>query len=85
MTPVWVRLPNPSIHFWTLNFLAYIGNDLGYFIKIDINKVDQGLFTFTQISIELDLNHGLPNTILIVLDDSTYTQSLDYENVVFHY
>jgi hypothetical protein len=83
-TPVWVRLPNLPLHFYTPNFLPTLGNVLGRFIKIDTDQITRGFVTFTRICVEIDLSQGLPDRILIDwTEDDPYTQLVDYENTAF--
>jgi hypothetical protein len=83
-TPVWVRLPNLPLHFYTPSFLPTLGNVLGRFIKIDTDRITKGFVTFARICIEIDLSQGLPDRILIDwTEDDPYTQLVDYENTSF--
>ena len=80
-TPIWVRLPNLPLHFWTPHFLSTIGNSLGRFIKINGDRISKGLVTFARICMEMDLNAGLSNRILIDwTNDEPYIHLLDYKN-----
>jgi hypothetical protein len=83
-TPVWVRLPNLPLHFYTPAFLPTLGNVLGRFIKIDTDRITKGFITFACICVEIDLSQGLPDRILIDwTEDDPYTQMVDYENTAF--
>lgn len=63
---VWVRLYNLLLHFWNEGVLEGIGNSLGRYIKIDIQRLDERIFTFARICVELDLSKGLPESIYLV-------------------
>jgi hypothetical protein len=83
-TPVWVRLPNLPLHFYTPYFLPTLGNALGRFIKLDTDQISKGFITFACICVEIDLSQGLPDRILIDwTEDEPYTQLVDYENTAF--
>lgn len=47
--PVWVKLYNLPLHFWHYKVLSAIGNSLGKILKIDGDRVNQGIFTFARI------------------------------------
>ena len=61
--PVWVRLHNLPIHFWDQKILASIGNAIGRYIKMDTQRIDERIFTFARICVEVDLSKGLPGSI----------------------
>jgi hypothetical protein len=83
-TPVWVRLPNLPLHFYSSSFLPSLGNALGRFIKIDTDRIVKGFVTFAHICIEIDLSQGIPYRILIDEDEGDpFTQMVYYENTTF--
>jgi hypothetical protein len=83
-TPVWVRLPNLPLHFYSSSFLPTLGNALGRFIKIDTERIEKGFVTFARICVEIDLSQGLPDRILIDWGDGDpFIQMVDYENTAF--
>jgi hypothetical protein len=83
-TPVWVRLPNLPLHFYSASFLPTLGNALGRFIKIDTDRITKGFITFARICVEIDLSQGLPDRILIDWGDGDpFIQMVDYENTAF--
>jgi hypothetical protein len=83
-TPVWVRLPNLPLHFYSSSFLPTLGNALGRFIKIDTDRIVKGFITFARICVEIDLSQGLSDRILIDWDEGDpFTQMVDYENTAF--
>ena len=61
---VWVRLHNLPLHFLHHKVLTRIGNSLGNFLKIDVDRFTIVIFTFARICVEVDLGKGLPNRIL---------------------
>jgi hypothetical protein len=83
-TLVCVRLPNLPLHFYTPYFLLTLGNVLCKFIKIDIDQIPKGFVTFACICVEMDLNQGLLDMILIEWgENDPYIQMVDYENTAF--
>lgn len=64
-TPIWVRFPNLPIHMRHPTFLEELGNLLGCFIKIDLERIMKGIHTFTHICVKVVLNEGLSDKILL--------------------
>ena len=56
---VWVRLYNLPLHFWNESVLTCIGNILGWYIKIDTQRLEECIYTFACICVEVELNKGL--------------------------
>lgn len=81
--PVWVRLHNLPIHLWTDQVLAGIGNTIGRFIKWDTQRLEERIFTYARICVEVDLSKGLPDQIQLKHRQRSWTQGLDYENTAF--
>lgn len=81
--PVWIRLPNLPIHLWRTAVYRQIGNTLGCFLMGDYAREQQGLYTYARVCAELDLSKGLPEFINLKINDSVWTQILDYENTAF--
>lgn len=63
--PVWVRLHNLPLHFWHHKVLEGIGNLLGRYIKTNTQRIEERIFTFARICVEVDLNKGLSDCILL--------------------
>ena len=53
---IWVCLPNFSLHLCHLSVFEYIGNSLGTYIKLDIERALTRLSTYTHICDEIDLS-----------------------------
>jgi len=81
--PVWVRLNNLPLHSWHHKVFTAIGNSLGKILKIDGDRVNQGIFTFSRICVEVDLSQGLPDHITLNYNNKLRTQPLDNENTTF--
>jgi hypothetical protein len=58
-----------------------IGNSLGKYI--DKAEPKDGLQACAQICVEVDLEKGLPEVIKLKLDNWTYLQEVDYEQLSF--
>jgi hypothetical protein len=78
--PVWVRLPNLSIHCWNPSSLQAIGNGLGQYIDRADPK-DQ--YSCARICVEVDLEVGLPEAIKLKVGEWQHYQKLDYEQLPF--
>lgn len=63
---VCVRLYNLPLHFWNEGVSEGIGNSLGRYIKIDIQWLEERIFTFARICLEVDLSKGLPESIYLI-------------------
>lgn len=81
--PVWARLHNLPLHFWNEQVLESIGNSLGRYIKTDMERLENRIFTFARICVEVDLSKGLPENIMLIYKQQNWLQSLDYENTAF--
>lgn len=80
---VWVRLHNLPLHFWLPRALEAMGNALGKFLKINKERVSRGIHTFARICVEIDLSQGLPDSIILIHNNTQWKQLLDYENTTF--
>jgi hypothetical protein len=78
--PVWVRLPNLSIHCWNPTSLQAIGNGLGRYID---RAEPRDQYSCAQICVEVDLEVGLPEAIKLKVGDWHHFQKLDYEQLPF--
>lgn len=65
---------------WNQQVLAGIGNTIGHYIKIDAQRLEEWIFTFTLICVEVDLSKGFPGCIQLNHKQWCWTQILDYEN-----
>lgn len=81
--PVWVRLYNLPLHFWNDHVLEGIGNSIGKYIKTDLERIDERIYTFARICVEVDLSKGLPENIKLIYKQQKWLQVLDYENTAF--
>lgn len=81
--PVWAMLPNIPLPFWHHKFLEEIGNNLGKYKKIDLERLEKDLFSFARICVEIDLNKSLPDHIEMKHKFFQWKQVLNYENMTF--
>lgn len=81
--PVWVRLYNLSLQFWNEVVLVGIGNIIGRYIKTDTLRLEECVYTFAQIRVEVDLSKALPECIQLNHKQQKWTQHLDFENTAF--
>ena len=64
--PIWVCIPNLSIHCWSFQSLQNIGNGLVRFI----NKADnKGQYTCARICVTVDLEVALPEAVKLTVGE----------------
>lgn len=80
---VWVWLYNLPLHFWNEHVLEGIENTIGRYIKTYIQQLEEIIFTFSWIYVEVDLNKGLPESIQQIDNQKKWKQHLEYENTAF--
>lgn len=78
-----VRPPNLPLPFQHHKTLEDIGNKLGKFKKMDLERTDKGIFTFAKICVEVDLSKWLPDHTILKHNNFQWSQILDYENTTF--
>jgi hypothetical protein len=81
VVPVWVRLPFLSFHCWNDETIRSIGNTLGRYI--DRAEPRDGMHACARICVEVDLEKGLPEAIQLTLDNWSFLQQVDYEQLPF--
>jgi hypothetical protein len=80
--PVWVRLPSLPLHFRGDKSLESIGNGIGKYLcscpeAAPVNS------TFARICVEMDFNKGFPAEIILLGENFSWTQKIDFENLCF--
>jgi hypothetical protein len=78
---VWVCLPFLPLHCWNDETLRNIGNTLGKYI--DRVEPRDGLQVCARLCVEVDLEKGFPEAIQLTLDNWSYIQQVDYEQLPF--
>ena len=78
--PVWVRLPDLSIHCWNFEPLQKIRNGIGKFVDKADNK---NIYNCAMICVEVNLEAGLPEAVKLKVGTWTHFQKLDYEHLPF--
>jgi hypothetical protein len=81
--PIWVRLPFLPLHCWNDETLKNIGNSLEKYI--DRTEPREGIQACARLCVEVDLEKGPPEAIQLTLDDWSYMQQLDYEQIQFKF
>lgn len=81
--PVWVRIHNLQLHFWLSKVFEGMGNAIGKFLKLNVERVTRGIHTFARICGEVDLSQGLPDNIILIHNNTQWKQPLNYENTSF--
>jgi hypothetical protein len=79
--PVWVHLPFLPLHCWNDETIKNIGNTLGKYI--DRVEPRDGLQACARLCVEVDLEKGLHEVIQLTLDNWSYLQQVDYEQLPF--
>lgn len=78
--PIWIRLPNLPLDFWTEEGISRIASVLGTPIRLD--KFTEGIIkiAFARVLIEIDSNFTFPIKIPILNDkDEIIWQAVNYE------
>jgi hypothetical protein len=78
---VWVCLRYLPLHYWNDETVRVIGNTLGKYI--DRTEPKEGIQACARICVEVDLEKGLPQAVQLTLDEWTYLQQVDYEQLPF--
>lgn len=73
----------PPLHLWNECILSGIENNIGKYIKMDSQTLEERIFTFARICVDVDLNKGLSDCIQLIHKQMNWTQNLDYENTTF--
>ena len=60
-----------------------IGNSLGKFLKVDIDRTEKRLATYACICVEVDLSEGFPDQIMLIWKSKKWVHPLDSENTTF--
>jgi hypothetical protein len=81
--PIWIKLPNLPLQFWSDAGLKAIGEVLDSFITVDKRYKFSKHQLVAHILVDINPRHGLFESMDIVLGDKTYTQQLDYLNMSF--
>ena len=79
--PVWVKLPHLPLHCWNDEDFRTIGNTLGKYV--DKSEPKAPMFSCARICVEVDLEKGLPESIMLSLDGWSHLQTVDYEQIPF--
>lgn len=81
--PVRVRLPHLPLHYWGDESVKAIENVVGKYIGRCEPK--ENMHACARICVEVDLGKGLLKAVKIKVDQWTYIQQLDYEQIPFKY
>lgn len=71
------------LHFWNDHVLEGIGNIIGWYIKTDIQLLEEIIYTSARIRVEVDIRKGLPESVLMIHKYKNWLQPLEYENTAF--
>ncbi|XP_021852706.1 uncharacterized protein [Spinacia oleracea] len=73
--PIWVSLPELPIEFHSLPILQRIANEIGSFIKTDMNAIEQNRVRFARIQVPLDLAKQRKENVWL----GAFKQRIQYE------
>jgi hypothetical protein len=78
---VWVFLPYLPLHCWNDETIHNVGNTLGKYI--DRAEPKDGMQACAFICMEVDLEKGLSEVVRLTLDNWSYLQPIDCEQLLF--
>ncbi|GAV83002.1 DUF4283 domain-containing protein/zf-CCHC_4 domain-containing protein, partial [Cephalotus follicularis] len=71
--PVWVKLSNVPIQFWTKTGLSYIASVLGRPLYMDAPTTNRHTLTYARVCVDMATSSPFPSIILLDLDDGVTT------------
>ncbi|XP_010687516.1 uncharacterized protein LOC104901625 [Beta vulgaris subsp. vulgaris] len=78
--PIWVKLPNLPLHYWSSDSLSRIGSLLGMPVYADECTSKALRVSFARILIEMDVTQKIPNEIQIEdPNGATFKQKVTYD------
>lgn len=79
-TPIWMRLMNLPVEFWSEDALLNICSVIGKVLKIS----ELVVYTTRSVCVEVDLSEGLNSEIILEVGNNyTHALKLDYEGIPF--
>ena len=63
--PIWVKFPNLSFEYWSVDFFKLVGNLLGSHLETDLSFLESGVCFLGKVLVLLDLRNGLAANIMI--------------------
>jgi hypothetical protein len=63
---VWIKLPSLPLEYWTYEGIHALGNEMGYFIAVDLSYKSFSGRSMAQILVELDHLKALYDSINLV-------------------
>jgi hypothetical protein len=63
LVPIWVKLSNLPMDFWSLDVFKAVGNALGSFLDADMSFLDTGLMCVARILVRMDMRDGLADIL----------------------
>ena len=75
---MWVLLLGFPLQFWNVEAYVTIGNDLGQFLYVDQEKLHSKDKWIACILVNIDVNLGLLEGLIIIWRGVTFEQLLDY-------
>lgn len=81
--PVWIRLPDLPLQYWSEDIFRRIGNAIGGFMDYDKSYLHTGMMAYARLLINLDTRGGLQEYVTIQWMDSSRRQIIDYEGITY--
>ncbi|XP_077239699.1 uncharacterized protein LOC143880596 [Tasmannia lanceolata] len=78
-TPIWIRLPNLHLKFWTNTILSKIASGFGKPLYRDSHTADAIRLNFARLCVEVEADTVLPDSIEIKTSTECITQAVEYD------
>ncbi|GLJ48787.1 hypothetical protein SUGI_1028830 [Cryptomeria japonica] len=78
--PVWIRLYNLSIEYWSEACLEMIGRSLGMLLEIDEEIVEGDLYTYARLRIAAI--REIPPSVMLLTVDGNWKQHIEIEEEI---
>ncbi|GLJ26800.1 hypothetical protein SUGI_0522810 [Cryptomeria japonica] len=78
--PVWIRLYNLLIEYWSEVCLQTIGRSLGTLLEIDEEIVEGDLYTYARL--KLAAVKTIPSSVMLLTVDGDWKQHIEFEKEI---
>lgn len=83
VAPIWVRIYNLPFEYWHSSIITGISKALGNPLKMDGNTASGSFGSFARVLVEIDLMHGLQESVVIARGNVSFSVEFEYENVPY--
>ncbi|KAI3995033.1 hypothetical protein MKX01_020805 [Papaver californicum] len=77
--PIWVKIYNLPLFFWTPPVLSKVGSGLGTSLYVDQKTQNKHQLAYAMLCIEFDANKPLPESLRILVKGMEYHLNLEYD------